>query len=317
MKLSPTLRKFVRCPKCLSALSFGESTLTCLADQAHRFPVMDGTPILIDDSNPNGLFTAADFLDRRELFFKSRSRFARTIDRMIPSLAINVGSTDNFRRFTQEILKNAVSPKVLVVGAGEIGQGLDALIAEPHIQVLESDVALGERTQIVADCHAIPFETGTFDGIVAQAVLEHVWSPAKCVAEMSRVLRPSGVVYVEIPFMQPVHGGRFDFTRLTHSGLRGLMAEFDELKSGAVGGPGMAFAYSGVYLTQSLFRTRTGRKLANRLGRMVFSWFKYLDLVLASREASLDSAASLYFLGRLAAQTTRPRSVIAGYRGGA
>jgi len=38
-----------------------------------------------------------------------------------------------------------------------------------------------------------------FDGAIAQAVLEHVADPYRCVAELHRVLKPDALVYAEIP----------------------------------------------------------------------------------------------------------------------
>jgi hypothetical protein len=89
---------------------------------------------------------------------------------------------------------------------------------------------------------------------VAQAVLEHVLDPWRCVEELHRVLASGGLVYAETPFMQQVHEGRFDFTRFTHLGHRRLFRRFEELDSGAVGGPGMALAWSWRYFLWSFAR---------------------------------------------------------------
>ncbi len=82
----------------------------------------------------------------------------------------------------------------------------------------------------------------SFDGVICQAVLEHVLDPYRCVEEIHRVLRPNGLVYAETPFMQQVHGGTHDFTRFTHLGHRRLFRKFAEVDSGVVCGPGMALA---------------------------------------------------------------------------
>ncbi|MCW3028610.1 MAG: Methyltransferase type 11 [Solirubrobacterales bacterium] len=44
----------------------------------------------------------------------------------------------------------------------------------------------------VADVHALPFETGHFDLVIAVGVIPWLHSPADAVAEMTRVLRPQG-----------------------------------------------------------------------------------------------------------------------------
>ncbi len=50
--------------------------------------------------------------------------------------------------------------------------------------------------------------------------------PERVVSEIARVLKPAGMVYSEIPFMQQVHEGAYDFTRFTDSGQRWLFRQF-------------------------------------------------------------------------------------------
>ena len=50
--------------------------------------------------------------------------------------------------------------------------------------------------------------------------------------EIYRVLKSDGIVYIETPFMQQVHGGKYDFTRFTYLGHRRLFARFQEIESG-------------------------------------------------------------------------------------
>ncbi len=44
-----------------------------------------------------------------------------------------------------------------------------------------------------------PFDDGYFDAVTAIAVVEHIFDPYFCVAEIKRVLRPGGQVIVEVP----------------------------------------------------------------------------------------------------------------------
>jgi len=91
----------------------------------------------------------------------------------------------------------------------------EELYADTRTDLLSFDVYASPHVQIVADAHDIPVTSQTFDAIVVQAVLEHVIDPVRVVTEIHRVLRPGGAVYSEVPFLQQVHEGRYDFMRFT------------------------------------------------------------------------------------------------------
>lgn len=84
------------------------------------------------------------------------------------------------------------------------------------------------------DVHAMPFEGGSFDAIACNAVLEHVEHPEHAIAELRRVLRPGGEIWVEVPREQPYHPSPGDFWRVTHAGLRIWMRDFEEVSLGVV-----------------------------------------------------------------------------------
>ncbi len=202
-------------------------------------------------------------------------------------------------------------PLVLVIGGGTIGSGLDALYAAAEIDVLAFDIFPTRFTQFVADAHRIPLADGVVDGVVVQAVLEHVLDPWRVAAEIHRVLRPDGLVYADTPFLQPVHEGPYDFTRFTESGHRWLFRDFALLESGLVAGPGSQFASSLAQAARSVVPLRgvgpLVRLAATPLGRLV-------DRLAAPRPA-IDGASAVYFYGRRAAVPLAPRDMIAHYRG--
>jgi len=51
----------------------------------------------------------------------------------------------------------------------------------------------------VAAGRELPFEAGSFDGVVASSVLEYVADPAETAREIARLLRPRGVAVVTVP----------------------------------------------------------------------------------------------------------------------
>jgi SAM-dependent methyltransferase len=190
------------------------------------------------------------------------------------------------------------------------------LLRTPDLDVVETDVALGPRTGLVCDAHDLPFAAETFDCVVAQAVLEHVLDPRRCVDEIYRVLKRDGLVYAETPFMQQVHGGRYDFTRFTPLGHRRLFRHFEELRAGASSGPGQTLAWAVQYFCLGFAQGRTSRLVCNAAGRLLgFPW-KYADRYLITREAALDGASGVYFIGRKSQKTLPDRDLVNLYRGG-
>jgi SAM-dependent methyltransferase len=234
--------------------------------------------------------------------------------RRLPEIGRNPVAARNYARFGQ-LVSERPNATVLVIGGSIVGQGMESILSSGGIHFVETDVVIGPRTQLVCDAHDIPFSERSFDGVIIQAVLEHVADPYRVVAEIHRVLKEDGVVYAETPFMQQVHGGRYDFTRFTHLGHRRLFRKFDEIDSGIVGGPGMALAWSYEYFLLSFFNRRVLRGLARAFSRLTGFWLKYVDIALEGKSGAFDASSGHYFLGRRSESTLSDRELIKLYRG--
>ena len=276
--------------------------------------MVDGIPILIDEQH--SLFDPGVFLSRQPTFFKPRGRLRQALSDLMPGLDCNVTAERNFRRLRDLLVEQTTRPKVLVVGGSVLGAGMEPLIDEPGIELIETDVALGPRTQVICDAHDLPFQDETIDAVVVQAVLEHVTRPERCVAEIHRVLRDDGLVYSDVPFMQQVHGREFDFQRFTWLGHRRLFRAFRQIDGGITCGPGMALAWSARYFALSFFTRPKLRALVSGLTRLGLFWLKYFDRLLARRESAFDAASAFYFLGRKSGDVLDDRELVASYRGG-
>jgi SAM-dependent methyltransferase len=309
------VREVLRCPVCRSVLLDQHSELRCARNSCGvQFPVVDGTPVLINDDN--SLFTRADFVSRKNTTFDlAREGFIRRMDCWLPNLSRNVPAKRNYHAFAELLLKQSLNPVVLVVGGSILGRGMEALASEPRIQLVETDVSFGLRTQVICDAHDLPFEDNSFDAVVAQAVLQYVVEPTRCVREIERVLKPRGLVYAESAFMQQVVHGRYDFTRFTHLGLRRLFRRFEEVDSGPACGPGMALAWSFQFFLLSLAATRWTRRAAHVFARLTLFWLKYFDTALMNKPGTYDAASGFFFMGRKSGKTLSDRELIALYRG--
>jgi SAM-dependent methyltransferase len=307
----------LRCPTTGQAIVEGENGTLVSAGGAVVYPRVGGIPVLINERRRT--FRIADY--RRTPEFSptvSRSgRLSDTLDRRLPSLSLNLGSSENFELLSELVRGQGTfeRPRILIVGGGDGGVGSQVVLEDERIECIDTDVALGARTQIVCDAHDLPFVDGAFDAVVCQAVLEHVLDPVRVVSEIHRVLAPGGLVYSEIPFMQQVHGGAYDVTRFSLLGHRRLYRFFDEIKSGMQGGPGMALGWSAWYFLRSMARTRTGRAIAFLVARLGFFWIKHLDPWLSRNPSAIDAASGTFFLGRRREEAVSDEAILAAYRG--
>jgi SAM-dependent methyltransferase/uncharacterized protein YbaR (Trm112 family) len=323
---------YLRCPACYGCVSLTSQQVHCSSKTCSAsYPIVDGIPILIDGAR--SIFSVEDFLARRTttlatgkpnvvksllrslLGDQGFDRMKRVKRAVMPSIDKNICSTENYIELARRMTELNPAPLVLVLGGGVLGQGIEALLRNTNIRLVESDVSFGPRTSIILDAHDIPFQDGAFDAVIAQAVLEHVADPYRCVDEIHRVLKKDGLVYAETPFMQQVHAGKYDFTRFTRLGHRRLFRRFDELESGIVCGPGMALAWSYQYFLTSLVEAPALRSVARTFARFTAFYLKYFDSFLARKRGADDAASGFYLLGRRSELTLSDRDLIKQYRG--
>jgi SAM-dependent methyltransferase len=314
-RLPAELENLLVCPRCKCRLELRRTECRCTHPGCGAaFPLRGRVPVLFNEAN--SLFSISGVLRGEDKpFTAEHGRLRRTLSRWAPTLSQNISGKRNYHTFAASVSKLSAAPRVLVIGSRVLGSGMEVLSQYPDLQVVESDVELGPRPAVLFDAHDIPFEDGSFDGLIAQAVLEHVADPYRCVSEFTRVLKPGGIVYVETPFMQQVHEGAYDFTRFTHLGHRRLLRDFDEIDSGVACGPGMALAWSWQYFLMSFARTQRTRTLAKSAARCTAFFLKYFDRSLTARPAAYDAASGFYFIGRRGSQRLSDRQLIELYRG--
>lgn len=73
----------------------------------------------------------------------------------------------------------------------EVGSGFGALKAYMP-EIIAFDIQPMPRIDLVADAHAMPFQSASFENIVGIDVLHHLASPFRFLTEALRVLYPSG-----------------------------------------------------------------------------------------------------------------------------
>jgi len=195
--------------------------------------------------------------------------------------------------FCSELLKTTSNPKILIIGGGTIGAGCEEFVQLYQKEIIAFDVYDSENIDFIADAHSIPIKDESFDLIIIQAVLEHVLLPEKVVSECYRILRKGGIIYSETPFLQHVHEGAYDFTRFTLLGHRILFNQFEEIKSGIIGGLGQSLLWSIEYFARGLFRS----KKIGKIVKLFFFWLRLIEKLIPV-EYNNDGACGCYFLGK-------------------
>src|SRR6267143_3443586 len=100
-------------------------------------------------------------------------------------------------------------------------------------KVLCVDMQEGPGVDIVADAHDLHMvPNDAADLVTSVSVLEHVRHPERVMQEIYRILRPGGIVYINVPFVFPFHADPDDFYRFSYKGIEILCERFERIDSG-------------------------------------------------------------------------------------
>lgn len=130
----------------------------------------------------------------------------------------------NVERFMQDAGKDAAPGRLLDI-APQDHAGARPFFPD-SVEIVTFDIEAESGADVIGD---ITMRNDTladesFDYIVCTEVLEHVLQPFAAVAEMRRLLRPGGTVFVTTPYNFRIHGPLPDCWRFTEHGLRALFA---------------------------------------------------------------------------------------------
>ncbi len=200
--------------------------------------------------------------------------------------------TERTRRRVQMLVDSAPAGSLILnVGAGYTYYGP---------RVVNVDIFDSGTTNVIASALQLPFADSSADLVILQGVLEHVEDAARTLAECRRVLKPGGLFYTEMPFLQPYHESPIDMRRSTRPGLAQLCAPLEEVESGIHIGPASTLAW---FLRELLARVISGgrprvyARASSLVGWVVFP-LKYADYALEKLPHLHTIASSCYYLGR-------------------
>ncbi|OGU64570.1 MAG: hypothetical protein A2W30_05645 [Ignavibacteria bacterium RBG_16_36_9] len=121
----------------------------------------------------------------------------------------------------------------------------------------------------------------------------------KAIAEIWRILRPGGEIYVEVPFLQPYHSSPDDYYRTTQEGLKFWMKDFKEIKTGICVGPGSTVAWIIIEYVRLWFQNLPiFGVIIEVFVRIAVHPLKYLDQFIIKKRETHITASAVYFHGK-------------------
>lgn len=142
------------------------------------------------------------------------------------------------------------------------------------------------RPDVTWDGETMPFDSNSFNCVMATEVLEHVPDTTNYLKEVHRVLKPDGTFFFTTPFLWPLHEIPHDEYRLTPFSAERLLKEtgFVNINIQSLGGWNASLAQMlGLWLRRSPMN-RYRRRL---LSTLLFPIYKYL--LKSDKKGSFDS----------------------------
>ncbi len=83
------------------------------------------------------------------------------------------------------------------------------------LNVLYTNLTANKLPDIQADAVQLPIRKHSFDCVICSEMLEHTPDPKSVIEEISRVLKPGGIVLICVPFSTRIHADPYDYGRYT------------------------------------------------------------------------------------------------------
>jgi SAM-dependent methyltransferase len=160
-------------------------------------------------------------------------------------------------------------------------------------------------TDLAADVQRLPVRDGVVDLVVGTGLLEHVEDDRAVLREIFRVLRPGGLVHIELPFLEMYHEDPIDCRRFTVAGLERELRRvgLEPVKSGPHIGPTVTMITLATYYVSLWFegQSRAAKAMAAGvfLACSVMLWpLKFLDALLIHKKNAHRLAMGVFCTAR-------------------
>jgi len=278
--IASELRELLACPDCRHKLNESAVGLSCPGCQ-RDFPVAAGgtLPILLSRSSP--LFSESYSTWRRVEKKGTRKKSYRE-SRFLPKTSVCRLSVEPWNRF----MKLVGTGRLLNIGSGEkrVTTNLDRWV--------NLDICPHNNVDVVGDAHQLPFVDESFDAVASNNVFAALQKPFHVAAEITRVLKPNGLMWCNEAFALPIARSPGDYFRYAPDGLKSVFDGLTPVEIAGCAGPFTIMARFAETAADAMFPGKLGFA-----ARWCTAWtlqpFKYLDDWLVKRN---PDCASAFFL---------------------
>ena len=134
-----------------------------------------------------------------------------------------------------EVLKQIdLSGKVLDVGSLDVNGNIRELCGD----YTGIDIMAGPNVDVVIEENIFPFENNYFDVVLCLNTLEHDKKFWRTLSEMWLVLKPGGILFIEVPnfHYKTIHNHPADYYRFSEEALRQMFIGFQNVTIGTIPG---------------------------------------------------------------------------------
>lgn len=250
------------------------------------FPYQNGVPVFVQKELAEHMHEEREgFINWLKSSLRQCPRLYLFLIFLISPVLLGGLSTKNFlKRFP-------LGSRILNIGSG---------VHRPRPDIVNVDIFFYPGVDVVASGEELPFADGSIDAIICENLLEHVPHPEKIVAEMLRLLRTGGELYLVMPFVYPFHACPNDYYRWTGRGIRELLRNADVLDVGARAGPtsGLVAQLGAWFAIAFSFGHEGLYNILSLVGLVIFCPLKVLDLVLGRFPTAMHAPGQIYAVAR-------------------
>lgn len=287
------LLSILRCPVCEGDQIKNDNTKLICSSCGASYDLKGGIPVVLDTEFSSDIVEGLEDKDAWEDYDNSKitkkvanysGKQKSIYQRITPSCRVQIGP-----RYKEFLAKYGITGKVLEIGGGPN--------ANYYSEIINCDINTYNTVDIIGDARKLPFKSQSFQAIICNSVLEHIYETEKVVNECHRVLEPGGLVFMCVPQVCGRHH-TIDYHRWTLPGLTKQFSQFKIIEEGVILGPGMFVNH----LFMSMFNSLTKFKFINSIACFVFEWLlfplRFLDLLGKNNKDYQNYAHTIYIIGK-------------------